>query len=307
MTSPSTQTSETFIDIGVCTFRREHVAETLRSLSKLELKPGWHLRVIVADNDDQPTARGLVEATARECGLNVSYIHAPARNISIARNACLDTATAPLLAFVDDDETVTRQWLTAIVAEQERTNADVVLGPVVPVYRDQAPEWMKRGRFHASKPVWVKGSIITGYTCNTLITRTNPAVKSLRFKLELGRTGGEDTIFFSEVFNAGGHLAYAVDAVVNETVPLERERLGWLLKRRFRYGQSHSLTLLQGAGSVARIRALCMAAAKLAFCFALAAGHIFDTSKMMFWVLRGTLHAGVIARLLGKRELEQYG
>ena len=47
--------STVHIDICMCTFRRPHIAETLRSLSTLELKPEWELRVIVADNDETPT------------------------------------------------------------------------------------------------------------------------------------------------------------------------------------------------------------------------------------------------------------
>jgi hypothetical protein len=42
-----------------------------------------------------------------DLSLDCLYVHAPARNISIARNACLDAADAPLIAFIDDDETAT--------------------------------------------------------------------------------------------------------------------------------------------------------------------------------------------------------
>ena len=44
------------IDICICTFRRPHVAETMRSVSKLALRPGWKVNIIVADNDVVPSA-----------------------------------------------------------------------------------------------------------------------------------------------------------------------------------------------------------------------------------------------------------
>ena len=90
------------IDIAVCTFRREHIVDTLRSIAQLELPADTTIRIIVADNDDIPSARECIERAAREFGLNLTYVRAPARNISIARNACLDAATAPFLAFIDD-------------------------------------------------------------------------------------------------------------------------------------------------------------------------------------------------------------
>src|SRR5262249_43890547 len=80
------------IDICVCTYRRAQVVETLRSLGRLDREPDWAIRVIVVDNDETPSAFELAEATAREMALTLTYVHAPARNISIARNAGLNAA-----------------------------------------------------------------------------------------------------------------------------------------------------------------------------------------------------------------------
>jgi succinoglycan biosynthesis protein ExoM len=139
------------IDICICTYRRAHVAETLRSLARLMLKPDWKIRVIVADNNDAPNARELVETTAHECSLTLTYLHAPARNISVARNACLDAATAPLIAFIDDDEIASPAWLDALAATLQSSKADVVLGPVQAVYGPACSAWMRGGRFSFRK------------------------------------------------------------------------------------------------------------------------------------------------------------
>ncbi|TIX15341.1 MAG: glycosyltransferase, partial [Mesorhizobium sp.] len=78
------------IDICVCTFRRPELADTLRSIAAMDRPAGFEIGVVVADNDDQPSAQALVKALAQELKLPIRYRHAPARNISIARNACLD-------------------------------------------------------------------------------------------------------------------------------------------------------------------------------------------------------------------------
>jgi succinoglycan biosynthesis protein ExoM len=62
------------IDICICTFRRAHVADTLHSIFRLTVKPNWIIRIIVADNDETPSARDIVEATARDCSLSVTYL-----------------------------------------------------------------------------------------------------------------------------------------------------------------------------------------------------------------------------------------
>ena len=124
-----------------------HVTATLYSISLLAVEPTWIIRVIVADNDETPSALDIVEATARDCSLSVTYLHAPGRNISGARNACLDAATAPLVAFIDDDEVASPEWLAALVGTLEISNADVVLGPVQAVYRQTVPAGYARAIF----------------------------------------------------------------------------------------------------------------------------------------------------------------
>ncbi len=293
-------TGDLHIDICICTFRRPHVARTLRSVAGLVREPHWQVRVIVADNDDNPSARGLVETTARENGLAVTYLHAPARNISVARNACLDAATAPLVAFIDDDELVTPHWLAALLAAMDRNHGDAVLGPVCAVYGPDCPAWLTKGDFHSTRPVWVGGQIRTGYAGNVLLRRDAHALRGLRFHQGLGCTGGEDTLFFAEMVRAGGRIAYAPEAVVTEPVPPERARLAWLVQRRFRFGQTHALLLLENdrRNNPARITHLAKAMAKALACFGMALLRVFSPERTRYWLLRGTLHAGAVSGLI---------
>jgi succinoglycan biosynthesis protein ExoM len=288
------------IDICICTFRRPHIAMTLRSLSRQILKPGRAVRVIVADNDETPGARELAERTARECALTLTYLHAPARNISIARNACLDAMTAPLYAFIDDDELATPQWLEALIAALENSNADVVLGPVQALYGPGCPDWIRKGDFHSTKPVWVNGGIRTGYSGNVLMRRKAPSLQGLRFRAEFGRSGGEDTVFFAAAYRAGGRFAYAPEAIVTETVPPERAQLSWLIKRYFRSGRTHGVLVLEDSGVklLTRARNAAIAGAKALFCFAAAFFNTVRTDRMKYWLLRGAMHGGVFSRLL---------
>lgn len=297
------------IDIGVCTFRRAHLRETLHSLAQLECPATWEVRILIADNDDTPGAQPVVENLAPDHRFPITYLHAPARNISLARNACLDAATGDYLAFIDDDEQATPGWLAALVQALENAQADVALGPVDAVYDEAAPYWMRAGDFHATRPVWVGGRIITGYSCNVLFKRLSPAVHPQRFRLELGRTGGEDTFFFAAIHEAGGRIVYAEDALVYEPVPPERARLAWLLKRRFRAGQTHALWLLEQDRyrPITRLSHTARAAAKWAYCYGMAALTAFSRRHAAGWLLRGTLHAGVISRLWSSREVTPYG
>ncbi|NDU79619.1 glycosyltransferase, partial [Actinomadura sp. DSM 109109] len=144
-------------------FRRPFLAETLRSIANIEAR-GREVRVIVADNDAVPSAQPMVELMGRRMPFPLLYLHAPMSNISVARNACLDTATADFVAFVDDDETVSPTWLAELTRAAITTDADVVLGPVQALYDPGAPRWLAAGDFHSTAPVRSDGEIRTGYT-----------------------------------------------------------------------------------------------------------------------------------------------
>ena len=57
--------------------------------------------------------------------IDISYIHAPARNISIARNACVEAATGKWIAFIDDDELASENWLQHHYDEAIRKGHDL--------------------------------------------------------------------------------------------------------------------------------------------------------------------------------------
>jgi len=289
------------VDIAICTFRRPFLAETLRSVAALEIDNDTLVRVIVSDNDVTPSAQGLVQAIARDFPFPVMYLHSPAQNISIARNACLDAASAEYLAFIDDDETVSPQWLGQLLNRAETTGADAVLGPVRAVYADTAPQWMARGDFHSTAPVVVNGRILTGYTCNVLMRRT-PALSGLRFDLALGRSGGEDTDFFHRFTHKGGSIVSAPEAWVYEPVPESRAAMSWLMRRKLRSGQTHGM-LLGGA----RLPQAGIAAAKAGYCFAMAGLTAFSPIERRKNLLRAVLHLGVIGGIFGVGQAVHYG
>ena len=290
------------IDIAICTYRRETLRETLASVASQVLPTGTSIRVIVADNDSEPTARAMVDAVARQLGLACHYVHAPARNISIARNACLDAAAAPLLAFLDDDEVASSGWLVALLTVLDETGADAVLGPAVAHYPETAPHWAVAADLHSTRPVIRDGRILTGYTCNVLLRRE--VFAQLRFDPSLGRTGGEDDVFFAEAVARGASITYAPDAIVEDPVPETRLRLNWLLRRSFRNGQTYArVTMARGDFRLATVPT---AAAKALACLVLALVRIGSPAGWRGALVRAALHVGALARYLGVRELELY-
>lgn len=289
------------IDICVCTYRRPQVVDTIASIAAQRLPPGIALRLVVADNEAEPAARDAVSAAAAAAGLALTYVHAPAGNISLARNACLDAATNDWIAFIDDDESAASDWLARLL--DRRGGVEIVFGVSQAIYPSQAPAWIVSGDFHSNR-LGPRDGAHNGYTCNVLLDRRFFARNAIRFDPALGRTGGEDTAFFLQAKRAGARFAYAPDAVVSEPVPLRRATFKWLWQRRFRSGQTDFQLRRQAGERVARRGVL--AIPKIGYCMARAALAAPRPGRAAEHLLRGALHVGYLTSLFGRRTYEEY-
>ena len=291
------------VDVLLCTFRRPQVADTLASLGMQLLPDGDAMRILVADNDDAPSGRPAVLGAAAHMQREVVYLHAPARNISIARNACLDAAFGDFVAFIDDDETAEPEWLARLLACLERTGADAAFGPSQAIYGPDVPDWMREQDHHSNVPVRRQGAVLTGHSCNALLRWRGTAWQAERFDVGRGRSGGEDTEFFFRLNRLGARFEIAENARVFESVDPGRSTVAWLRRRKFRMGQSYASSAV---GRAARARLFVTASAKVAYCLGMAALRARNRGDRYFWLLRGTLHAGVCAGCLSLPEARIY-
>ena len=292
------------IDICICTFRRPSVTGTLRSVDRAQHPDSAAIRLIVIDNDDRPTACDRVAATAAELALPVRYFHVPGGNISIARNAALDAADGDWIVFLDDDERVDRDWLIALLERQQQTGADAVFGCSRAEYGPGTAGWIVNGDFHSQSPAQRGGDIETGHTCNALLRWGAAPWRRQRFDPGRGRSGGEDTEFFFRLRRLGAHYAIAEKSVVRESVPVSRLSLRWLLRRRFRIGQSYAASALSNPE---RARLLALAAIKSGYCVLRSGLALGGPERRAFWLLRGVMHAGVCAGCLNLPQRALYG
>jgi succinoglycan biosynthesis protein ExoM len=232
--------------------------------------------------------------------LDLHYVHAPARNIAIARNACLDSVGTRWLAFIDDDEVAEPDWLLHLLAH--RHNCEVVFGACQAIYPDDAPRWIASGDFHSNR-IGAREARWNGYTANALIDLNFVRRVRLQFDPELGVSGGEDTMFFFRASRAGARFAYEPYALVTEPAAPARLNFGWIARRRFRAGQVHYLILREQGRTRDGVPA---AVAKALGCMVFAFLALGDPVRWRGNALRGALHLGVVASALGVPLYREY-
>ena len=246
------------ISVCIATYRRlDRLQVLLGDLANQLLLPS---EVVVVDNDAAGSARPVVERFRQvNASFPIKYEVQPVKNISLTRNRTVDLAQHEWLAFVDDDERAPDFWLERLEAAAREHTADGVLGPVDPVVPDDAPAWIRRGRFY-DFPRMKSGSVVppNRLRFGNLLLRA-ARVKKLKvvFDPAYGLTGGEDGDLLSRMTLDGARIVWCDEALVHEPIEKSRLNLTWLLRRAMRGGQDfarHSLSGRYGRRPGERVR-----------------------------------------------------
>jgi succinoglycan biosynthesis protein ExoM len=300
------------ITICIATFRRpERLAALLDDLVRQNQVPA---SVVVVDNDAAGSALAAVERRRRDgAPFPILYEVQPVKNISLTRNRTVQLAQGDWLAFIDDDERAPPEWIGNLARAGARFGADGVLGPVVPVLPDNAPAWIRAGRFYD----WVRmdsGSVVPLNRLrfgNVLLHSELLRLFPVPFDPDYGLTGGEDGDLLARLVQRGARIVWCDEAVVHEPVEGARLSLRWLLLRSLRggqdfarhklagrYGAGHALSsaLLLSRGILQAIAAAAMALVSWPF------GRHFSA----FWLLKAAANFGKVSIFVGSHYRE-YG
>jgi glycosyltransferase involved in cell wall biosynthesis len=243
--------------VCACTYKRpeglkrllDGIAAQTFDVFRSEYGENPRLNVVIADNEGNAEARRLCEAFEACSKIPATYVHESRQGISFARNACLEglPAECDFFALIDDDEVPEPDWLDQLLLAQRRTGADVVQGRVVPHFEGTVPRWIAEGGFFAvprrghgiELPRVEDLSPLDRSISGNVLVRAEPVRgKGLRFFTPYALSGGEDTLFFRTMYALGCRIVYAANAVVVEHVPAARANLGYLMKVRFKTGNS---------------------------------------------------------------------
>src|SRR5882672_1811375 len=222
--------------LAICigTFRRPRLlGELLESLSQLTFRKVQRpqIEIIVVDNDPSESAREICQRPNKQ--LSIKYLVESRRGISHVRNTAFQEGlSADYIAFIDDDETASEHWLDELLWTCAEFRADVVAGPVRPIFEKNIAKWVKDSRcFHRTEyptGTWIDKCATANVLISTAVFARIPGFDD-NFQL----TGAEDTHFFLRVHRAGFRIVWSQEAVVDESISADRGNLKWILHRGY--------------------------------------------------------------------------
>ena len=225
------------VAVCVCTYKRpELLKRLLEQLRCQETDERFSYSAVIADNDIARSAEPLVLEFARTSEFPITYCTESERGISATRNRAVSNASADFIAFIDDDEFPSRQWLSNLLKTLEEHRADGVLGPVLEHFDEQPPGWILKGHFF-QRPKYLTGTKLdwpNTRTGNVLLKAELFAGKKEPFRPKF--RSGEDQDFFRRMMEDGRVFIWCNEAPVYEVVPPSRWKRRYLLRRALLFG-----------------------------------------------------------------------
>jgi glycosyltransferase involved in cell wall biosynthesis len=255
------------LSIGICT--KDRVQRLSRLLHSLEAvrnnSPFGSVEIVVVDN----ASTDSVTREAVESFGDIRYVFEPKAGLDFARNAALHAATGALIAYLDDDVVVDRNWLTGLAkACGDNPGAGGFTGLVLPYRLDTEAQiyFERRGGFgrgfyrnefrgsRFDNPLHPVGSGVLGAGCNMAFERA--------LLIELGGfdealdtgaplPGGGDLDIFYRVLRSGRTMVYEPQfAVYHE----HRETIAQLRRQYWSWGLGMMAFLVKSSRSDHELR-----------------------------------------------------
>jgi len=283
------------VSVCICTYRRpQYLERLLEELGRQDTDGLFTYSIVVADNDQDQSAREVVARSAAGASVPIKYCVEPRQNIALARNKAIENVSGDFVAFIDDDEFPGRRWLLTLLKACDEYDVDGVLGPVKPLFYEEPPRWVVKGKFY-ERSTYPTGLVIDwtkGRTGNVLLKREvfSTAVPPFRPSF----LTGEDQDFFRRMIDSGYVFIWCDEAVAYEVVPPIRWKRTFMLRRALLRGKVSLLHPTFGVLDIAK-SVIAIPAYSAALPFALALGH----HRFMTFLVKLFDHLGRLLALVG--------
>lgn len=223
------------LSLIIATYNRaEQLMTTLASVANQSAEAASWECIVVDNNSKDNTAQRVEEFQKNHPSLNIIYHFESNQGLSHARNAGIERSQGDIVAFIDDDERIVPDFISAYI-ELFDNHADAMSagGKIIAEYPSGRPQWMSR---YTEQPIanpmdygdkirlFPKGKIPGG---GNMAMRRDIFNNIGLFDTSLGRTGkkligGEESDLFERMAKANMACYYVPRAVMYHIIPAEK-------------------------------------------------------------------------------------
>ncbi|MCL4708217.1 glycosyltransferase family 2 protein [bacterium] len=180
------------VSILIPTHNRASILKrTIESLAAVETPRGIEVELIVVANACTDDTLQVIDRMQSTLAFPVRCVEQPEASLNLARNRCIAEAKGEILAFLDDDVWVEREWLKSLIEIYESKPADLLAGRVT--------LWWEA----VSEPSWSSLSV------ETLLSRLDYGDRVI--ELQKAKVAGANFAFRREVVERVGGFAAGLD------------------------------------------------------------------------------------------------
>ena len=215
------------MDLSIIISTYNNSASLIRTLASVVLQDAdnrlWEC-VVVNNASTDDTAKCFEAFAKQHAEVNLRMVDEPRKGLSYGRNCGIAAAKGQFVAFIDDDETIDKGFVSAYIDLFYNHSAFAAAGTLKVCYETARPKWMS----HYTEKM-IANPVDLGSKITTITRTIVPAGGNMAFNKEvfniygyfdtnLGRQGetllgGEENEFFDRIRNLGERIFYTPKAV----------------------------------------------------------------------------------------------
>lgn len=223
------------LSLVIATYNRaEQLMVTLGSVAMQSAAPETWECIVVDNNSSDDTRQRIVAFAKQHSRLNIRYIFEKNQGLSHARNAGITASCGDIVAFIDDDERIVEEFITAYIELfDQHPDAMAAGGKIIAEYPTGRPRWMSH---YTEQPIANPmdfGESVRLFPTGRIPGGGNMAMRRRLFdtvgvfNTTLGRTGkrllgGEESDLFERIARNGHKVHYVPRAVMYHIIPAEK-------------------------------------------------------------------------------------
>lgn len=285
--------------------RKKYLLDTLQSLTRNTATPEEFEIIVVNNNSDDNTQSAVTSFIDEHSGYQIRHVIEKKQGASYSRNRGINEARAPVLLFVDDDETADEHLIQSWISFFGKyPNAVGGGGRIEVEFEDPRPNWMSHFLMPLLGEHEISSSIIK-YPASKFPFAGNMAFRKQVFeqygklKTDLGRKGGsllagEEKEFYKRLRKHTDQIYHVPKAKVYHRVDEPRMTKEFIKKQAVGLGQTIRL-MLENESILQRIRKISSEFFKsvvtLGLFIAYTVGFKYPKAKMLlkfrWWIWKG--------------------